>query len=329
MKEVRWGILGPGSIARTFAEAVKRVPGCSLSAVGSRSFERAADFASKHDVERPHGSYFELVNDPDVDAVYVATPHAFHCEHAILALRAGKAVLCEKPLALNARQAEAMARASREEGLFLMEAMWTRFLPAVRWVGERVRAGDWGEVKFVYADFGFRSSFDPASRLYDLRLGGGALLDVGVYPVSFATMLLGEPETVSSAAELGLSGVDESSSYLLAYAKGAQALLSSSIIVTTPQEARIVCERGWLRLKAPFFRSTSVEVHSGGEVEMHDFAIPGNGFEFQIEEAAARIRAGAGESSMMPHQESVAVLRTLDRIREPWGLKYPGDEASE
>lgn len=326
MKEVRWGILGPGSIAHKFAEAVTRVPGSSLAAVGSRSFERAADFGARFGIERSHGSYEELANDPNVDAVYVATPHALHREHTMLALRSGKAVLCEKPLALNSREAQAMVGTARNEGVFLMEAMWTRFLPSIRWVAERVRAGDWGEVRFVFADFGFRSSFDPASRLYDLRLGGGALLDVGVYPVSLTSMLLGEPEGVRSVAQLGRTGVDESSSYLLTYANATQAQLSSSIIIETPQEARIVCERGWICLKRPFFCTTSVEVHVNGGREVKDFAFPGNGFEFQIEEAAKCIRAGAMESPVMTHQESVAVLRTLDRLREPWGLRYPADE---
>jgi len=217
---VRWGILGPGNIAKRFAEALKDVRGAELAAVGSRSQAKADAFGEQYGIPRRHGSYEALVGDADVDAIYVATPHPMHAPCSILALEAGKAVLCEKPFTANAAQAEQVIAAARRAGVFCMEAMWTRFLPPITRLRQLVAEGSVGELRMVIADFGFRCGWDPSSRLLDAALAGGGLLDVGVYAISLAGMLLGEAQDVAGLADVGSTGVDEQAGIVLRYAGG-------------------------------------------------------------------------------------------------------------
>ncbi len=320
-RKLRWGILGTGRIAGTFAEALAALPEVELAAVGSRSAEGAKAFAAKHHAARTHASYEALARDPELDAVYVATPHPFHREHAILCLRAGKAVLVEKPFAMNEREALEMVEVARKEKRFLMEAMWTHFLPAVERAFELVRAGAIGELLLLQADFGFRAPFDPKGRLFDPALGGGSLLDVGVYPVSLATRLLGEPARIQSSAVLGRSGVDEQAAMLLEYAGGRQALLSSSIRTETGHAAVLSGSEGRLRIEAPFWKSQRLTLKD----EAIELPFRGNGYPHQALEVARCLVEGQLESPRMSHAFSLSVLRTLDAIRRPWGLRYPAD----
>lgn len=302
------------------------MPDAELTAVGSRSADAAAAFASLHGASRPHGSYAALANDPDVDIVYVATPHACHYANARLCLEAGKAVLCEKPFTLNAAQARDLVRLARERQLFLMEAMWTRFLPAMTEARRIIADGTIGEVRFLTADFGFHKAFDPRHRLFDPALGGGALLDVGIYLASLASMLFGPPTQIQSLAHIGASGVDEQAALLFGYEGGRFAQLTAAITANTPQEATIVGSAGSIRLHAPWWRVTGFTLTADGRPpEIIDSPFLGNGYTHEAIEAMRCLRVGAIESPLLPLDETVAVIETLDRVRADWGLRYPDE----
>lgn len=318
-----WGILGPGRIAGRFATDLARLPEARRVAVGSRDLARAQAFAAEHAFERAYGSYEELVRDPEVQAVYVATPHPFHAEHSRLCLEHGKAVLCEKPMAVNARQAREMVACARANGAFLMEAMWSRFNPVMSQVRRWLSEGAIGEVRLVTADFGFRTAWNPQGRLLDLNLAGGALLDVGVYVVSLASMVFGQaPQTVSASAYLGETGVDEQTAMLFGYPSGALAQLFCAIRTATIGEARLYGTEGHIYIP-DFWRATqAVLSRPGREAERVEGEA---GYHFEAAEVMACVRAGQVESAVMPLDESVGILETMDRVRGLIGLKYPMD----
>ncbi|MFT7632948.1 MAG: putative dehydrogenase [Mariniblastus sp.] len=330
-RTIKWGILGPGSISRKFAEGLTSAPGAKLVAVGSRDQRRAQafadEFADDFQSMEAHGSYSALAADPNVDAIYVGTPHSFHHPHAILCMQAGKHVLCEKPFAINARQAQEMVDVAREQKVILMEAMWARFLPAMAKVRELVKSGAMGEVRMVSSDFGFAAKFDPAGRLFDPALGGGAMLDVGIYPLSFSYMVLGRPDRCESVASLGPTGVDEQSSFLLGYESGQMAIGSTSIVADTPLVAAIQGTEGMLSLPAPWWiaKSFTVTRKPVGVAKIEHFELPflGNGYTHQAIEFGHLITEGRLESEIMPLAESVQIMETLDQMRAQWGMKYP------
>ncbi|HEX5913785.1 MAG TPA: Gfo/Idh/MocA family oxidoreductase, partial [Rubrobacter sp.] len=260
VRKFRWGILGTGAIARQFVRGLRSLPEAEVFAVGSRSEDSAAEFADKRNIPRRHASYEGLATDPEVDVVYIATPHPFHAENAELCLQAGKAVLCEKPFCVNAAEAERVVELARENGLFIMEGMWTRFFPLMEEVRRLLSEGAIGEVRMLNVDFGFRADLDPASRLFDQRLGGGALLDVGVYCVSFASMVLGRPSGFVSLSHLGETGVDEQASVILEHEGGGLANLSIGVRTTTPQEVTIMGTEGYARIHAPWWRPESMTI---------------------------------------------------------------------
>jgi len=321
----RWGILGTGNIAQQFARGLKTLPDAELVAVGSRHATTAQAFAETFGARRAHGSYEALAADPDIEVVYVATPHTMHAENTLLCLDAGKAVLCEKPFALNAREAQEMVGAARRKSLFLMEAMWTRFFPLMGRLRDLIETGRIGEVRLLQADFGFRGAFEPEGRLYNPALGGGALLDVGVYPVSLASYLLGTPRAVSSRAHLGETGVDEQNAVILSYENGALALLASAIRTDTPQEAHILGTAGSVRLPAPWWQPTRMVVTDAAGEEEFSSPLPHNGYPYEAAEVRRCLEAGLLESPVMPLGETLAVMGTLDSCRAQWGLRYPGD----
>lgn len=320
---IHWGILGTGSIARKFATGLSVLPDAKLAAVGSRGQETAEAFGDEFDVPRRHPSYEALANDEQVDVIYVATPHSLHRENTLLCLAAGKAVLCEKPFAINAAQADEMIAAARARGLFLMEAMWTRYLPATVKLRELLAAGAIGDVRLVAADFGFRAGADPGRRLFNPALGGGALLDVGVYPVSLASMIFGgPPERIASLAALGETGVDEQAGMVLGYDDGRLAVLHTAIRTRTAHEAQVYGTDG--RIRVPdFWHATHLLVVRGGREERVDAPFDGNGYNHEAAEVMDCLRGGRTESDVMPLDESLSVMQTLDRIREQWGLRYP------
>ena len=319
-KKIRWGIISTGRIARKFAAATKLLPDAELVAVGSRSQDTADAFGDAHGIPRRHASYEDLVADPEVEAVYVATPHPFHRPNTVLALEAGKHVLCEKPLAVNAGEATEMVRVAREKGLFLMEAMWTRFLPVWVDIKARLDSGELGGIVHLQANFGVPMPEDEA-RIHEPGLAGGGLLDLGIYPISLASWLLGKPKTVSSWATMTKTNVDERTAMLFSYAGGSFAMLSSAIDVWTTCEAEIVAEKAWIRVPR-FWEAQSYEVVTpdGRDVVTKPFE---SGYQFQISHTMNRIRRGQTESEVMSLDESLEIVRTMDALRAEWGFKYP------
>lgn len=323
-KTVKWGILGTGWIAAQFTSDLAYAEGAEVCAVGSRSRQSAEAFAQQHNIRKAYGSYEELARDPEVDIIYVATPHPMHKENVLTCLEAGKAVLCEKPFTVNAADTEDLIRIAREKHLFLMEAMWTRYLPAIRKVRQWLEEGRIGEVQLLKADFGFRTEWNPQGRLFNPELGGGALLDVGIYPISFASMVFGTaPSSVAATAYLGETGVDERFSLQFAYEDGKAACLNGAIRLQLDNEARIYGTKGSIRIP-DFFMARKAELHLHGEaVETFEYKGERKGYAFEAEEAGRCLREGLTESPDMPLAETLAIMRTMDGIRRQWGLVYP------
>ena len=321
---IRWGILGTGSIARKFADGLGVLDDADLVAVGSRSLETANAFADSYAIPNRHASYEALANDTQVDAIYVATPHALHRENSILCLEAGKAVLCEKPFTINRGEAEDVVAVARARKVFLMEAMWTRFLPIMSQVRTWVSEGAVGDIRIVSADFGFGSRVNPDSRLFKPELGGGALLDVGVYSVSFASMILGgAPSRITGMAHIGEIPVDEQAGMVLGYESGALAVLYTSILARTPQHAHILGSEGSIHIHSPFWQGTTATLTRGGSEETAECPYEGNGYNCEATEVMRCLREGRTESEIMPLDETLSVMGTLDGIRAQCGLKYP------
>ena len=340
MPKVRWGILGTGYIANLFAEGLSVAEDAELVAVGSRHQRTADVFGDRWGVPHRHASYEALVHDPDVDVIYIGTPHPYHYEHTLLCLQAGKHVLIEKPFAMNVRQASAMIDLARSRGLFLMEAMWTRFLPAMVQVREWIAAGEIGDVQLVRANLSFMAEHNLASRLFAPELGGGSLLDVGIYPVSFAHMILGTPQSVHSTAALGQTGTDDRSAYMFGYAGGKTALLSSAVQLGVPVEADIIGTQGYIKIHEPWINPRVVTlarpaapgvqsrlIFEGNVYDTRTVHLPttGNGYNYEAIAVGECIRAGQHESSVMPLDESLAIMHVLDTLRAQWGLAYPNE----
>jgi len=323
----RWGILGTGAIARQFVEGLGELPEAEVLAVGSRSEASAEKFAEDRDIPRRYGTYEDLAADPDVDIVYVATPHPFHAGNVELCLGAGKAVLCEKPFTVNAAEAERVIGLARERGLFLMEGMWTRFFPLMGELRRLLSAGVIGEPRMLTADFGFRDEFDPRSRKFDPGLGGGALLDVGVYCISLASSLFGRPSEVAGAGHLGQTGVDEQSAAILVHDGGRLSVLCFATRTGTPQEATVMGTEGYVKIHSNWWRPRAMTLHRPGEKEeLVEASITGNGFNYEAAEVMRCLDEGMTESNVMPLDETLSVMRTMDGIRAAWGLRYPSEE---
>jgi dihydrodiol dehydrogenase / D-xylose 1-dehydrogenase (NADP) len=323
-KQIGWGILGPGAIATKFVTDLRQLDDARLLAVGSRSLDRASAFAETHDFERAYGSYAELVGDADVDVIYVATPHPFHCESTLLCLEHGKAVLCEKPMGVHAGQVGDMIASAREHGVFLMEAMWTRALPVIRQVRQWLEEGRIGQVRMLTADFGFRTRWNPGARLLNPALAGGALLDVGVYTVALASMVFGMPPAeIRALAHRGETGVDEQTGMLFGYDGGALALLSCAVRTTTPHVARIDGTEGTIEIPA-FWHATQATLRvQGREAVVSTGPV---GYHYEAAEVMACLRAGQTESDLMPLDESLSIARVMGLIRSEIGLVYAMDE---
>jgi predicted dehydrogenase len=327
MKKTRWGIIGTGNIAKKFATAVNAHTEAELVAVGSRSQESAQKFGEEFKVPHRHAGYDALVADPDVDVVYVATPHPFHREHSILALNAGKPVLCEKPFAINAKEAREVISVAKRRKLFLMEGMWSRCYPLMHRVRQMLKEGAIGEPKMLAADFGFAAGFNPQSRLFDPKLGGGALMDVGVYCVSLSSMIFGTPTNVATLATLGETGVDEQAAFVLSHEKGEMSMLYTAIRTTTPHEAVIMGTGGRIRIHGPWWKPAKLTLSVGGkDDQVIDMPFEGNGFKYEIEEVMNCLLVGKHESDVMPLEETLSIMKTMDKIRAKWGLKYPMEQ---
>ncbi|MBA3868021.1 MAG: Gfo/Idh/MocA family oxidoreductase [Anaerolineae bacterium] len=322
---LRWGILGTGGIAHKFATGLSVLDDAQAVAVGSRTQAAADAFADEFNIPNRHDSYEALANDPEVEAIYIATPHPYHKDNTLLCLNAGKAVLVEKPFAINVAEAQTMIDLARSKKVFLMEAMWSRFLPTIVRARELIASGAIGEVRMLNADFGFRTNVNPKGRLFDLSLGGGALLDVGIYPLSLASMLFGAPKTIASTASIGETGADEQSAYLLGYDKGQIALLSSASRTNTAHEALIYGTDGSIRIPDWWHAQKLIVNVNGKPSETLDIPHLGKGYAHEAIEVAECLRAGKLESATMSLDESLSITRTMDTIRAQWGLKYPSE----
>jgi len=316
---VRWGILGTGRIAGAFAEAINDTPGAQLQAIGSRNQSSADDFARRYQAATAHPSYEALAEDGAVDVVYIATPHTLHHANTLRCLLADKHVLCEKPMATTSAEVLEMVSVANTRRRFLMEAMWMRCFPLIRLLKSRIDQGLIGDVRMIHADFGFRSEFDASHRLFDPALGGGALLDVGIYPVAFSSLFLGEPTEVVSLQTQGDSHVDEQSAYLLRHQHGEISMLSSSIRTHTSQSAWIYGSQGRVHLPQSFWKPQEFTIHlPGRDPETISMPYSGSGYAYEVQEVMSALAAGNLESQLMPHHESVALMRTMDRIRACW-----------
>ena len=326
-KPIRWGIVGTGGIATSFADDLALLPDASLVAVGSRSQTAADDFGTRFDVPHRHGSYGDLVNDADVDVVYVATPHVGHHGAAMSAIIAGKAVLVEKPFTLNAREAVSLIDAARSRGVFLMEAMWARFLPHMVRVRALIASGALGDVRVVIADHNQWFARDASHRLFDPAVGGGALLDLGIYPVSLASMVFGAPERVTAVSDPAFTGVDATTSAILQYAGGAHSVLTTSLEVAGPNRATIVGTQARIEIDAVFYAPTQFSLigRDGTVLERFDEPHEGRGMQHEAAEVMRCLRAGKLESDVLPLDETLAIMDTLDEIRRQIGLVYPGE----
>lgn len=321
---IRWGILGTGGIADTFAGDLPFTEGAELAAIGSRRLETAETFAERHGAARAHGSWADLAADPDVDVIYVATPHAAHYAATMTCLEGGKPVLCEKPMTLDHASAAELVREARARDLFLMEAMWMRCNPAIRAVTRAIADGAIGEVTVVTADFGVQGPFPPAHRLRDPALGGGALLDLGVYPLNLAHLILGTPASVRSWAHLTPEGADETTGVLLGYESGAVAALTCGINGATENRAAITGTRGRIDLPAGFYVPRSYTItRAGREPEIVEFPFPGRGYQYEAAEVQRCLAAGLPESPLMPHRTTLEIMTLMDEIRAQTGVVYP------
>ena len=321
-EKVRWGVLGPGRIARSFARGLQVLPDAELAAVGSRSQERADAFGDEFDVPRRHPSYEALAQDDGVDVVYVATPHPFHAPCARFCLEAGKPVLVEKPLTINAREALELVQLARHKKLFLMEGMWTRFWPCMYRLRELLREEAIGDVRMLTVDFCFRTAFDPKSRFFDPSLGGGTLLDLGVYCISLSSMVFGKPVETCGLADVGKTGVDEQAAWVLRYDGGRLAIGCSSLHTCTPHEARLFGTEGSILVHSPWFKPQKMTI-KGREMS---FPLEGTGFNYEAAAVMECLREGKLEHEVMPLDESVDIMRTMDGLRERWGIVYPTEQ---
>jgi predicted dehydrogenase len=312
---LRWGVIGTGGIASEFVADLSLTRSGDAIAVGSRSIESAAAFADRYGIRNRHGSYGELTADAEVEAVYVATPHPVHRAAAVLALEAGKPVLVEKPFAMNAAEAGEVAELARSCGLFAMEAMWTRFLPHVVEIRRLLAEGALGEIVSVSADHGQWFPEDPSSRLFAPELGGGALLDLGVYPVSFASMVLGPPNRISAVIEPAFTGVDGQVSMSFGYESGAQASLSCTLRAKSPTRAAIVGTDARIEIDADFYRPSAFDlITRSGERTRCEPDHEGHGLRHQADEVARCIADGLTESPAMPLTETVSIAATMDEV---------------
>jgi predicted dehydrogenase len=315
---VRWGVMGPGKIAAQFADAVDQLDDGEIVAVASRSVERAAAFAGRFGIRSAYDDARALVEDPEVDAVYVATPASRHAADTLLAVEARKAVLCEKPFALDAAEAQAMVDAARARRTFLMEAMWSRFLPAYRALVDLLGEGRIGEPLLVEGDFGYRTAVDPADRHFDPALGGGALLDLGVYPVQLCTLVLGVTDRVAAEGVIGETGVDEQVAAVLHHPGGRLGVVKAALTVPLACEARIAGSDGWIDVPAFMHCPHWLDV-GGPSPERIDAGYEGEGLRFEVAEVHRCLADGLTESPGMPLDETVAIAGVLDAVRAQLG----------
>ena len=325
-KIYNWGIIGLGKIANKFAQDISSLPNAKVYAVASRSLEKAQQFAQQYEANYAYGSYEELMQCPNLDVVYIATPHVFHKEHSLLCLGHNIPVLCEKPFALNRSEVDEMIQMARQTDTFLMEALWTRFLPTTKKILSIIESGQLGKIYAIKADFGFKAAFDPDGRLYNPHLAGGSLLDIGIYPVFLALLLLGPPDDLKAFAKFSTTGVDEECQIIFNYQTGQTANLHSTIRSLTKTEAFIYGEKGSIHIHTRWHEPSSFTLIINDQRPKHfQFNYTGNGYYFEAEEVMQCLEDQQKESQLLPLDFSVQLIQLLDRIRKEISLSYPNE----
>ncbi len=325
-KKYNWGILGPGSIANKFANDLKLLPNASLYAIGSRSIDRAREFAQKYGAVKYYGSYEQLASDPQVDIVYIASPHVRHYTDSLLCLNNGKSVLCEKPVAMNVDQYKIMIETAKRKGVFFMEALWTRFIPSfIKSLG-LINEGEIGEIKLIESDFCFHAYYNPDGRLFNPMLGGGSLLDIGIYPVFLALELVGKPVKMQVLATFDKTGVDNSCSMIFMHKQNILSILFSSIAVNGRVESIIHGTKGLLRLNRYWHIPTSIDIiPDKGKTKHYKFDEPGYGYQYEADEVMRCLDKGQTQSDIFSWDRSLRLITTLDEIRSLAEIKYPDE----
>lgn len=321
-RKIRWGIIGLGKIAHKFATDLLTIEDAELYAVASRTQEKANEFASKFNAIKAYSSYEALVNDSNIDAVYIATPHVFHKENTILCLKNGIAVLCEKAFAMNKNEVKEMIDCAKANNVLLMEALWTYFLPHYRYVLDLIKNEKYGKVLKLEADFGFRPEYDETDRVIKKSLGGGSLLDIGIYPIFAALSLLGVPKEIEATATFFENEVDSSCSMLFHYPDNVQAHLKSTLLEQTPTEAIIQCEQATIKINSRFHSPSTVSIITADREETIDFNYTTIGYNFEVIHFNNLLKQGKIESDIMTFSFSKKLIKTLDSVRTIIGLEY-------
>ncbi len=324
--KINWGIIGPGKIAGKFASDLNFFADARLLGIASRELERAKLFSQKYNATKYYGSYEELAKDPKIDIVYIATPHTLHFENTMMCLRHGKSVLCEKPMGINSNEVKAMVKEARLRNLFLMEALWTRFIPATEKMLQLIEEDAIGNINFISADFGFKADTNPLDRTYNKKLGGGSLLDIGIYPIYLSILTLGVPKNIDAMARISETGVDSYCAILLDYQNGQKAVLNSTFEANTPTEAHIYGNKGRIKMQSPFHHSQKISIFKD-EYLNEDFDINyiGNGYYHEIKEVTNCLKKGKIESNKLPHSLSLDLISVIDKVKQKIGLKYKGE----
>lgn len=324
-KKTHWGIIGLGKIAHKFAADLLLSETATLHGVASRSMEKATEFASTYNANKAFDSYEALANDPEIDVIYIATPHTFHFENTMLCLQHNKAVLCEKPMGINTQQTQTMIQEAKARNLFLMEAIWTRFMPSIEKMLTLLNEETIGEIISVHADFGFRTEFNAESRLYNKKLAGGSLLDIGIYPIFMSLLVLGIPSEINAMARMTTTEVDSFCAMLFNYENNTKAVLESTFETNTPTEAYIHGTKGSIKLHRRFHQATTITLEKDGNETVFELPHTGNGYFHEIEEVNTCIQNGETESAKLPLAFSDQLIQIIDRVKAEIGLKYTTD----
>lgn len=325
-RKIRWGIAGLGNIAHKFAQDIELVPNAVLTAVGSRNSDKAASFGSQYGAEFCYGSYTELFESNEVDVIYIATPHTSHKELSIMAMNAGKHVLCEKPFGINQKDTEAMIEVAEANGVFLMEALWSRFNPSIVRVKEHIDNGDIGPVAYLHADFAFYSlDRSEEGRLLNPELGGGTILDIGIYPIFLAYLILGKPDKIQATSNFYKTGVEIQTSMIFSY-PNAQAILYSGLNSKSEMKAEVSGSQGNIYLDPRWHETEGYTLELNGNQEHIDLPTPGNGYTFEIEEVNSCIASGQLQSKLWSHRNSLDLMSLMDEVRTLGGIKFPFED---
>lgn len=322
MSKINWGIIGLGKIAHQFAKDMQVVTDAELYAVASRTQSKANEFKDTHHAKKAYGSYEDLLRDDKVDVIYIATPHVFHAENSIATMKAGKAVLCEKAFAMNQTEVQNMIDIAKDKNVFLMEALWTNFMPTLKTLKRYQEEQTFGTIKNLKAEFCFKAPFDPEKRLFNPKLGGGALLDIGIYPVYLALKLLGKPKHILAESKLSKTGVDTETKITFQYANGTKADLFCSFEQTTASEAIIEFEEATIKLSPRFHETDKLSIIKKNSTTQKDFNYKAKGYHFEIEHVNECLKNNIKESPLIPLDFSLDLIKTLDEIRSIIGLKY-------